>query len=369
MYVFPHLRLDPAWFGAIKLNVFRCLRPMSFVADFQRELKRQSARGRCLHYEMGGRCNEIISAHSIQRSGQLAHIVEDGHVYRVSADLSTLNKNNGKPKPRRVGVNRVSTFAGFCKRHDNALFAPIDDYPLRPDAKQVALYAYRSLCREYFVKENAVRSLSNPVDHCDLDPSARSRLAASCKGHAIGFNGLQYHKEKYDRALLSKSYRDFDYAIFTSNSPCAVQLSGLLYPDYDFTGRCLQELGLEERPLELITFFTAPTASGWSLGFAWHVSSSSTCERLLGSLAAVVSSGTRLEDALLRFSVSCCENHALRMSWWDALPPHSKATLMERISLMGCPFTPVPSSYLAKGCEGIANWSFEHVYTTLPARA
>lgn len=339
---------------------------MSFIADFQREVKRQSARGRCLHYESGERCNEIISAHSIQRSGQLAHIAEDGHVYRVSADLSTLNKNNGKPKPRRIGINRVSTFAGFCKGHDNVLFAPIDDFPLHPDAKQVALYAYRSLCREYFVKENAVRSLSNLANHWELDSSARSLLAASCKGHEIGFNGLQFHKEQYDRALLSKSYFDFDYTIFTSNSPCAVQFSGLLYPDFDFTGRYLQELGTEERPLDLITFFTAPTTSGWSLGFAWHVSSSSTCERFLGSLAAVVSSGTRLEDALLRFSISCCENHAFRISWWDALSPDLKATLMERISLMVCPVTPVPPSYLAKGCEGIANWSFEHVYTTLP---
>ena len=337
---------------------------MPFIADSQKELKRQSDRGRCLHYEMGERCNEIISAHSIQRSGQLAHIAEDGHVYRVSVDLY---KNNGRPKPRRVGVNRASTFAGFCKAHDNELFTPIDNFPLRPDAEQVALYAYRSLCREYFVKENTVRALSNLADHCDLAPSDRNMLADCCKGHANGFNGLQYHKEQYDRALRSKSYYDFDYTIFTSVSPCSVQLSGLLYPDYDFTGCYLQELGTEERPPDLITFFTAPTADGWSFGFAWHVSSSSTCERLLGSLAAVVSTGTRLEDALLRFSVPCCENHALRISWWDALSLDSQTALMERISLMACPFTPVPSSYLTKGCEGIANWSFEHVYTTLPA--
>jgi len=333
---------------------------MSFADDFIREVKKQSSRGRCLHYESSVRCDKIVSAHSIQRSGQLAHIAENGHVYRLNSDFSTLKKNNGKPMMRKVGLNRASAFAGFCGTHDNELFAPIDNFPLRPDAQQVALYAYRSLCREYFVKENAVRALPNLVNNHNLSPSAKDMLTACYEGNTIGFNNLKYHKGQYDQALLSKNYSDFAYTIFTSNSPCALQLSGLLHPNYDFTGGHLQTLGTEEPALDLITFFTAPIENGWSFGFAWHVSSSSTCEKFLGALAAAVHSGVKLKDALLRLSIAC-ENHALRISWWDALPPDSKAALQERMLA----FYPYNQFYLAAGCEGIADWSFEHVHTTL----
>lgn len=70
---------------------------MPFLDDYQSELKRQSQRGRCLHYSNGERCNEIVSAHSIQKGGQLNLIAEEGHVYRLNADLSVLKKTKEPP--------------------------------------------------------------------------------------------------------------------------------------------------------------------------------------------------------------------------------------------------------------------------------
>lgn len=42
---------------------------------------------------------------------------------------------------------------------------------------------------------------------------------------------------------------------------------------------------------------------------------------------------------------------------------------MERMFLMMHPNVPVPNHYLAIGCEGIANWQYEYVHTSLPAAA
>ena len=337
---------------------------MSLNADFQKELKKQSARGRCLHFENGDRCNQIIAAHSIQRSGQLTQIAEDGHVYRLSADLSVLKRTGGAPEPKRVGIGKVSTFAGFCSHHDNDLFKSIDQSPLVPEVQQVALYAYRCLCREYFVKENAVQLFASLRNHPNHSQHSEALFEASLTGHSIGFNGLKYHKENYDLALRANSYHEFGYTVFTSDSPWPFQLSGLLYPDFDFTGQPLQEVGTDG-PLDLITFFTAPTSSGWAFGFAWHRSSFRSCEHLMKSLATSVCRGSNLADVLLRFSISCCENHAIRISWWDGLSPTAKAELIERMSLMASPYEPVPPIYLAVGCEGIADWSFEHVFSTI----
>lgn len=342
---------------------------MPFVDDYQRELKRHSQRGRCLHYSNDDRCNEIISAHSIQKKGQLSLIAEEGHVYRLSADLSVMKRTNGFPSLKRVGVNRASTFAGFCKQHDNELFEPIDNFPLRPVKAQIALYAYRSLCREYFVKENAVAVLTEMKNHPELDASRQRFLAATQFGHSIGLAGLNYHKSIYDEALKTYDYEQFEFTYFTSSSPCPLQLSGLLYPDYDFEGNHLQDLGNHRTPLDLITFFTAPAKEGWAFGFGWHASSNQTCLPFIQSLAQRAATGEKIEDALLRFSLSCCENHAIRISWWDGLDESARAAAIERMLLMMHPLVPVPNHYLAAGCEGIADWQYEYVLTTLPATA
>lgn len=338
---------------------------MSLAGEFHRESKRQRKRGRCLHYDSGGRCNEIISAHSIQHSGQLNLIAEGGHVYQLHADLSSLKKTGGLPEPKKIGVNQVSTFAGFCKFHDNALFEPIDNYPLCSDRKQVALYAYRCLCHELFVKENAVAVMEKLKSYQGLSPQEMPMLYSSHFGHRVGLAGLNYHKILYDQALATEDYEQFEFTFFISTKPCNIQLSGQLYPDYDFEGYQLQDLGELAKPLDLITFFTAPTIEGWVFCFAWHVSSSKTCTQLLRSLASRVQNGENLQDALLRFSLSCCENHAIRISWWEQLSIESKRNALNRMQLMVSLDTPVPANYLNSGCEGIADWDFEFVETTM----
>lgn len=342
---------------------------MSFIADYHQESKRQISRGRCLHFVDGNRCNEIISAHSIQHRGQLRLIAEDGHVYRLSADLSTLRETQGVPRPKKIGVKKASTFAGFCKRHDNSLFKPIDNESLEPHKLQIALYAYRCLCREYFVKENAVAVLERMKEHPDLDAGRRVFLKSSLMDHSMGLAGLQHHKQHYDEALRRRAYEEFEFTYFTSMSRCALQLSGLLYPDYDFSGHHLQDLGDWSSPLDLITFFTAPTRNGWAFGFGWHTSSSRSCVPFIQSLASRVSDGEKIEDALLRFSFSCCENHAFRISWWDNLTEEARGAAVERMILMTHPKIPVPPNYLVKGCEDIADWSYKYVYTTLQVAA
>ncbi|WP_429169606.1 hypothetical protein [Aeromonas rivipollensis] len=338
---------------------------MSLIGDFQSESKRQNARGRCLHYAKSGRCNEIISAHSIQNKGQLSLIAEEGHVYCLSADLSTLRKTDGKPLPKKTGIGKASTFYGFCKHHDNELFEPIDNFPLTPNKRQIALYAYRCICKEFFVKENAIAVLNKFKNHPEVHPHMRDLVSSAFFGHSVGFAGLQHHKTLYDQALINEDYDQFEFVYFTCSTPCNAQFSGLVYPDFDFEGRFLQDLGDFIAPLDLITFFTAPIAKGWAFGFAWHVSSNPTCRPFIQSLANRVANGEKPEDAIFRFALSCCENHAIRISWWDNLEGEARKLALEKMQLMANPTEPVPPNYLVSGCEGVADWAFEHVHTTL----
>ncbi len=86
------------------------------------EIKRNKNKGRCLHFDAGTRCNEYINAHSIQNKGQLVKIVDKGHVYTLSNSFTDIRKYKGKLCYKKFGINKVSTFLGFCKNHDNELF-------------------------------------------------------------------------------------------------------------------------------------------------------------------------------------------------------------------------------------------------------
>lgn len=74
---------------------------MSFTYDFQRKIKSLSNKGRCLHFDDGMRCNQITSAHTIQRRRQLELIAEGGEIYRFSADLSILKRTKGGQSPKK----------------------------------------------------------------------------------------------------------------------------------------------------------------------------------------------------------------------------------------------------------------------------
>lgn len=72
----------------------------SYRADLQgflNDQKKQRNRGRCLHYDAGNRCHEIIHAHSIQKSGLLSAISQNGHVYTLAAEMSDLKKKLWHP--------------------------------------------------------------------------------------------------------------------------------------------------------------------------------------------------------------------------------------------------------------------------------
>lgn len=333
-----------------------------FASEYIKKMKELEENGRCLHFDSGERCNQIIGAHSIQKSGQLKSIIENNHVTHIDPRMGSLIKNDGVLSATKISWKKVSTFNGFCQNHDNELFEPIDNVSLAPNERQVMLYAYRCLCREYFVKENSCLLAKKYYD----DPKiVSSILKPHYEGTKYGFLNLKSHKNDFDKSLSNNSYRDITYVCFISEDNWHAQFSGVLYPDVDFIGNKLQNLADLERKLDLITFFTAPIGKGRAFVFAWHKSSDDACRQLLSSLTESIHSGSKTEDNIFRFSVSCCENHAFRTSWWNGLKEEKRNNILNRVNLMAAPGVPIPSTYLSNGLEGVASWSFGKVASNM----
>jgi len=317
--------------------------------------------GRCLHFDGDIRCREFVNAHSIQKSRLLSAISSRGHVYVLSADVGTLGKNKGFPEYVKKGITNISTFKGFCKRHDSELFAPIDRSDLEPNHRQVALYAYRSLCREYFVKENAIKSLKDDLANQTNEEVVRELLEDLIIGSEWGFSNLNAHKAEYDKSLRKKCYDDFRYILFTFKGRPTIGFSGLIYPDYTFCGDLIQDLADHSQHLRLMTICSAPIRDGWGFLLAWHRSSADVCDRMIDSLKSVVRRGGTLCDYLFRMAISSSENLAISPEWLDGLSPADKERVLMKATDSCNIFQPISQNYLNEELEGISGWKVERV--------
>ncbi|MCK9398289.1 MAG: hypothetical protein M0Q44_22225 [Methylobacter sp.] len=335
--------------------------------EFLKKNKQLSQKGRCLHYDSGRSCNEIINAHSIQKNQSLSAIADNGKVYVVSSYFGDLKNNHGNITYKKRGIEKeVSIFRGFCKQHDNELFKPIDDFPLIPTKQQVFLYAYRSLCRELFVKENSLDSINSQIGCAPHNTAVKQYLNAHKRGTEFGLNNLKIHKQRFDNSLKNDSYLDIKYVIFISKQKPCIAFSGLLYPNFDFTGNQLQDLSNHENNLELITFFSAPMNNNeWGVVFAWHKSSSNVCVDFMRSLATMMYDKNKLGDLLFRLVISNCENHAISPQWWEKLSTKHQEKISLRISSMVDDMSIIEPDYLKKGLEGIIDWEFENVISEM----
>jgi hypothetical protein len=338
---------------------------LSKINDYLKDVNGLRKKGRCLHFDAGKRCDQFINAHSIQKGNLLNVIAENGHVYRLNSEISTLKKNNGKIEARKISINKVSTFLGFCKKHDNQLFEQIDNYPLLPIESQVFLYAYRSLCRELFVKENSVNLYKNQLINQSLSRNISALLSNLSKGTDFGLKCLLKHKNEFDESLRNKRCNDIKYVAFLSEGRPSILFSGLLYPDFDFSGRLIQDLSDQTKLLKLITFFSARTEAGWAFVFAWHKHSDPICDHYMRSLATYIYEKGVLADILFRYVFSCCENHAISPAWWDGLTDKAKIEIYERFEHIANIQKPIMNNYLREGIEGISDWSFSSVISAM----
>lgn len=333
----------------------------SYEGNLQESLNRFKAerkKGQCLHFQSSSRCKIFINAHSIQKSGALTEIAKDGHILQLSSDVRFL-KESGKLGVSKVGINKASTFLGFCAKHDNELFESIDNFVLEPTKYQISLYAYRSLCRELYIKEAAFNSLSK-IENDQTHAYVKKFYGKYKDSTKFGLDNLKRHKLKFDESLSDKTYSDIKYYIFVSESKANLAFSGAFYPVYDFQGNLLQDLSKGEE-FDLLTFSSAPTELGWAFIFAWHKTSSSICELFIESLEHEICKAQDTGDLLFRFLIGNCENYAMSPCWWHRLSKVKQQSMIDYASTMSDLLSVYSSDYLQKGIEGISEWTFKSI--------
>lgn len=180
---------------------------------------------------------KIIKAHSVSKGSSLKAIAEDGHVYttfKTNHDFSV----SKIVRPKKVGINQASVFTGFCSNHDKQIFAPIEDDAFNKSAYHCFLVAYRSLCRELFVKESAANTFSF-AQQLDKGKSLSEQVMIQQMAKYYGSNNdlttgdLQYLKQKLDQMFTAGAYDDLHHLVVELEHPARVMTSAVLgYTDW-----------------------------------------------------------------------------------------------------------------------------------------
>lgn len=155
-------------------------------------------------------CHDIaIKSHVLQKNGILRDMSVDNHlIERVSTNFFEIQEK-GISDFKRVGVNNVFTFNGFCQRHDSEIFKSIEtDKTLCLDnPNQQLLFCYRGLCQEIRRKEIAYEWIS---DIRNVFPKEYLLILNSlADGYIDGLKNLNYFKTELEECIKSKNSDKF----------------------------------------------------------------------------------------------------------------------------------------------------------------
>lgn len=205
-----------------------------------------------------GECSSnIINAHTISKSGSLKEISENGHVMGTKPSLSSLIKSEGKLTLEKVGINKASTFTGFCSVHDKNIFSPLEDEEIKLSDKQLFLLAYRGFCRELFCKEQS-KDTASLIKKSDRGQDQMMQTIIQGIGSAfdsgvdLAIRDLEYIKKEMDLILVAEDYSKIKHCIFEFDSKPKILVSAMITPEMDFHGNALQKLGLQDEVYEYI---------------------------------------------------------------------------------------------------------------------
>ncbi|KLE00155.1 hypothetical protein [Aliarcobacter butzleri] len=333
---------------------------------FIMEKKNLYNQGRCLHYDANNRCNEIIKAHSVQKTGLLSKISRNNKVYCLSHNIGDFKKNNGEVVFREEYITKFSTFKGFCKKHDNKLFEPIDNsFFSTENMLHILLYSYRALSRQFFNKENSLNLYKKILEEVRENLGLNKYISAYLYGTEIGYRNLEFHKNIYDNLLKNKSYDEMRYVSFNSSDNLNVVFSNVLYPEYDFEGNLLQNLSDTSKPFDLISFHSVPTEIGWSFVFTWHKSSDHSCCHFINSLKNMIKKGESLSDLLFQFTIFNGENIAFSPDWWESISGENQDKITKGISQMMNSTREIRTYYQKNSLKNISEWNFETINDNL----
>jgi hypothetical protein len=297
-----------------------------------------------------------VKAHSVSASSNLKNIAEDGHVLRFYYPPKAPVEARGRVTAQSIGVNKASTFTGFCKLHDSQTFSCIDQPINLLTPEHCFLLAYRALCQVIFTKaaEFAASPTLRQLDR-GTPPHVQQAHQKSCSeielSLMVGLQDLHRDKAEFDRHLLGRNFEAISYYAFDLDHAPQIACSIAFPPEVDFEGNQLQSLENPDIHADMCSCSIISTQRGGAIVFAWLKETNSASIRLIESLDRL--KPYLIPSAIVRLVFECGENVFFSKSWWNSLDLKTQMMIEDRANS----FTDKPpNTLLDDGCRPVL-WS------------
>ncbi len=291
----------------------------------------------CLHPEASkSSCGKIINAHTVQRQGALAGIVDDtGHCLTFYPPSVTQF-----PEPQRRGWRDASTFSGFCDRHDSTTFAALETRPFTGDPEQCFLLAYRAECHELYQKQGSVRSHDPLRQIADRGMAPEDQAVVQAMQHAagaavaMGLADAEHHKRQMDTDLTGHIFSGYEALFIQFQGPISIVSSGAPTPNRALSGEEICDLADPDAVMPRLYVGVVPWTGGGAVVLVWRPGHSAV-ERFIGDLRSL--RWDELPSVIVQFIFAYIENTYFSAQWWTSLSDAEKAHVRD-LATMGDPY-------------------------------
>lgn len=335
-----HKSKGPCWCGSDKMyaECHRNRRKQQPLAEYELKARSRKAFEKriCLHPQRSASsCSQqIVNAHSVSASSNLDAIAEDGHVMHFYFSPKSTISQMDRVTVQEIGVNKASTFSGFCHFHDSQTFAPIDQPIDQLGNQHCFLLAYRALCLGLYTKTARFVVNADLAKHIDRGEDEegqfviQERLFLEKVGLVAGLRDVHHFKTQFDEHLVSKDFGAISaYVIELDHAP-QIMCSVAFTVEVDFDGNRLQSLGNPEASLAICTCSIVATRYGGAVVFAWLTDPNGVCSRVMNSLHNLKTH--LVPSAVIRLVFEHGENVYFSRSWWNGLDQYTRNKLEDR---------------------------------------
>ncbi len=281
-------------------------------------------------------CNKIISAHSIPKYA-LSKIAEDHKVYSYAPMSHEQLKDirlYHRASPRKLPISRISTFSGFCGRHDNDLFEAIDNHRIIPTQDQSVRLMLRAVAKNCYdalrAPEiiNAIYSRARPKK---LRKTTNEGKTLTELDRAAATRELtRANLVRVLDILRGEKFDQIQTLFLRIDQVPDVMCCDLVPLVYDPVGQNVLREGradLKNSRVPLLGLTMSSDELGGFVHIAW-LKGSPIVEHFIDSLRNI----NYDLNSLTKLIFTYLHNFAFRISWWDNLSVIRRKTLMELCS-------------------------------------
>lgn len=176
-------------------------------------------------------CKKVaINSHVFQQNRILNQLCHKNHLYQLSSNSQFDIFDKGLVTLRKFGINQAFSFYGFCKNHDDNLFASIEkgvdiDFT---DVKSVLLLSYKNICNEIYRETVAMEQFQFMYDlylkllntETNLTTNRKLHICKNLKNFSIAkqdflhnIKNLSYFKEELEKDNNNIGEQKFIYDV------------------------------------------------------------------------------------------------------------------------------------------------------------